>query len=385
MKKPNLLLYLSLGLLLKVFAWFKGQRFISKVNLKGPAICLSNHTSFYDFIYTTTAIYPKRVSYLAASKMFYEPQTRPFLKLARAIPKSLMQADPAATLKAFRLLKKKSIISIFPEGQISPSGKTLKPAYSIAKFLKKADVDVYIIKHYGAGFVNPPWTKKTFRGKIETEVKLWISKEDLASLSLDQIYEKILLGLDFKPSNFIREKGYSYKTNHIKGLENVIYQCPKCLREGLVASHNVLKCPICEHELHMNHQGLLENEAIDVWFDQQEMRVRKEIDQTDHFELRGSSRLLSFRNERLVEVGKGIIYLTEKHYTYKGTVDGIEKTLVFDVKNTPTLPSDIGRNIQIYEGYQIFQFELSIPWLATKFVHAGEYFFEKINADAKYQ
>src|SRR3989339_37007 len=118
MKKPNLFLYITLGFLVKIFSILKGQKIVEKTNIKGPAICLSNHTSFYDFIYTTAALYPKRVSYLAASKMFYEKSTRPFLKLARAIPKSLMQADPAATLKAFKLLKKKSILSIFPEGQI---------------------------------------------------------------------------------------------------------------------------------------------------------------------------------------------------------------------------------------------------------------------------
>lgn len=139
MKRPNPLLYIPLGFLLKVFAIFKGQKITKKLKIKGPAIVLSNHTSFYDFVYTTAALYPRRVSYLAASKMFHEDATKVFLKMARAIPKSLMQADPVATLKAFRILKKKGIVSVFPEGQISPSGKTLKPAYSIAKFLKKSE------------------------------------------------------------------------------------------------------------------------------------------------------------------------------------------------------------------------------------------------------
>src|SRR3989339_115812 len=107
MKRPNIFLYSILGFLVKIFAYFKGQRITKKLKISGPAIILSNHTSFYDFIYTTAAMYPHRVSYLAANKMFYDPLLGFFLHLARAIPKSLFQSDPAATLKAFKILKRK--------------------------------------------------------------------------------------------------------------------------------------------------------------------------------------------------------------------------------------------------------------------------------------
>ena len=377
MKKPNLFLYVTLGFLVKLFSLIKGQRIIEKTKIKGPAICLSNHTSFYDFIYTTAAIYPKRVSYLAANKMFYEKATRPFLRLARAIPKSLMQADPAATLKAFKLLKKNSIISIFPEGQISPSGETLRPAFSIAKFLKKASVNVYIIKHEGAGFVNPPWTKKTFKGRIETQKFLLIPKEDLTKLSLDEIYHKVCEGLSFKPSDFIEQKGYTYRITDLSGLENVIYECPECMHEGLLAEKDRLICPMCSLELKMDQQGLLGNNAINTWFHMQEERVRHKIDEDKNFQLEGNVRLMSFRNEHLVEVGSGKLTLYPTFYQYDGMVDGHKKTLTFKVESTPTLPSDIGRNVQIYEEYQIYQFEFDVPWLPTKFVHIGEYFYEK--------
>jgi 1-acyl-sn-glycerol-3-phosphate acyltransferase len=168
MKRPNPFINIFLGFIIKIFALFKGQRVIKKCKITAPAIILTNHTSFYDFLYTAAAMYPKRVTYLAARKMFYEPGTGFFLRLARAIPKSLMQADSTATLKSLRILKKKGIISIFPEGQISPSGRSLKPAFSIAKFIKKANVNVYMVKHFGAGLVNPPWSKKSFKGRIET-------------------------------------------------------------------------------------------------------------------------------------------------------------------------------------------------------------------------
>ncbi len=361
---------------MKIFAYLKGQRITQNIRIKGPAIALSNHTSFYDFIYTTAALYPHRVTYLAASKMFYEPVTGFFLRLARAIPKSLMQADPVATLKAFRILKNKGLISVFPEGQISPTGTLLEPAFAIAKFLKKANVDVYIVRHKGAYFVNPPWSKKTFRGRIETEKFIMAKQHEIESMSLDEIYHLVCEKLYVSSSAFAKEKMYTYKKNDIANLENVIYQCPKCLHEGLQAQYDRLKCPKCSHELIYDKHGLLNGEGVDELFKLQEQRARHEVDTNPDYQITSRATLMSFRNLRLVEVGSGSVTLKRFQYIYEGTVDGNHEVLKFNVSSTPTLPSDIGRNIQIYEGYQIYQFELDNPWLPTKFVHIGEYLFQ---------
>jgi len=375
MKRPNIILNTGLGFLVKIFAYLKGQRIIQKCRIKGPAIILSNHTSFYDFIYTSAAMYPKRVSYLAAKKMFYETPTGFFLRLARAIPKSLMQADPVATLHAFRILKKKGIVSIFPEGQISPSGRSLTPAFSIAKFLKKASVNVYIVKHMSAGLVNPPWSKKTFKGKIETIKELIITKEELIDLTGDEIYKIVCDKLYYSESEYNLIKQYKYKLNDISNLENVIYQCPSCLHEGLLSNKHQLICPSCNHTITYDTYGLLNGEGLDTLFLKQESRVRKEVDLNSNYQIEAKANLMSFRNHKLILVGSGIILLKRFEYIYKGTIDNAYKELTFKVSSTPTLPSDIGRNIQIYEKDMIYQFEMDIKWLPTKMVHVGEYLY----------
>lgn len=375
MKKPNPILNFTLGLLVKIFAYFKGQRIIETVRIKGPAIVLSNHTSFYDFIYTSAAMYPSRVSYLAAKKMFYEPVTGFLLRLVRAIPKSLMQSDPAATLKALRILRKKGIISIFPEGQISPSGRSLRPSFTIAKFVKKANADVYIVKHMGAGLVNPPWTKKSFKGRIETIKTMIISKNDLASMNNQEIYQLICDKLYYSASEDNLQKKYKYKLNDITGLENVIYQCPSCKNEGLIAKNQMLTCPQCNHNLVYDSYGLLNGQGIDQLFLEQEQNVRNEIDKNEDFQISGKTRLMSFRNQKLVEVGAGILTIKDFEYIYSGTVDKEEKEIRFKANHIPSLPSDIGRNVQIYEGDTIYQFEMEEKFLPTKMVHVGEYLY----------
>ncbi len=377
MKRPNVFVYASLGFLVKVIACLKGQRIIQKARINKPAIVLSNHTSFYDFIYTTAALYPHRVSYLAASKMFYDPVLGPFLKLARAIPKSLFQPDPVATLKAFKILKKGGVVSVFPEGQISPYGKSLTPAFSIAKFLRKAKVDVYTTIHHNAYFVNPPWSKKTFRGKIETKMELIISKETLLTLNDQQIYDIVVDKIYFNASAYNEEKKYTYKPNDIKNLENVIYQCPKCGYEGLVAEKDHLHCPSCSLDLGYDKFGKIGGYRIDALFSAQEQTVQKRILNHPDFVLSSQVKLESIRNKRVVEVGYGTLTLDSMKYTFDGMIDGIPSLLTFDVKNVSTLPSDIGRNVQIYEGDQLYQFVFEDPKLPTMYVHAGEFIYQQ--------
>jgi len=382
MKRPNIFLYSILGFLVKIFAYFKGQRITTKLKICGPAIILSNHTSFYDFIYTTAAMYPYRVSYLAANKMFYDPLLGFFLRLARAIPKSLFQSDPVATLKAFKILKRKGIISVFPEGQISPIGKSLTPSFSIAKFIKKAKVDVYVVKHQNAYFVNPPWSKKSFPGRIETIKKLIIQKDKLAEMSLSEIYDLVVSEIYFNAAQFNKEFKYTYRLTDIANLKNVIYQCPKCSFEGLEARKTHLFCPNCHSEFVYSIHGQIGNYDIDALWTHQEETVQHQILENQDYQLSSFVKLECFKNHRLVEVGEGILTLDRNQYRFDGKVDGTDIIYQFDVKNTPTLPSDIGRNVQIYEGYQIYQFVFEDSKMPTMFVHAGEYMY-KLSQNSK--
>ncbi|MBU0996578.1 MAG: 1-acyl-sn-glycerol-3-phosphate acyltransferase [Firmicutes bacterium] len=372
MKRPNWLLFITVGFLVKIYAFLKGQRIKRTVRIKGPSIVLSNHTSFYDFIYTSAAIYPYRVNYMAASKMFYDPVMGFFLRLVRAFPKALFQSDPVATLNTFRLLKKKGIVSIFPEGQISPIGVTQEINFSIAKLLKKAKVDVYLVKHKGAYLVNPPWNKKTFHGRVETTVDLLLSKSDLASLSESLIYEKVVDGLAFNTSEYNESKKHKYHKNTIENLESVIYLCPNCGYEQLKSNPHHLVCESCGNEMEYDSIGQLGNVRIDLLYRAQEKKMEDIILNSPEFQLKSNVILESYNNNLLEVVGKGELTLSKAGYVYEGTMHEEAVHLEFDPSIIPTLPSDLGRNIQIYQGYIIYQFVFEDVNLPTKFVIAGE-------------
>lgn len=379
MKRPNPFIWIPLGLIVKLLAFFKRQKVIKRTKIHGPAITLSNHTSFYDFIYTNAVLYPKRTTYLAAKKMFYDPVLGFFLRLAGAIPKALLEPDPVATAKALKIIKQGGILSIFPEGQISASGVFLNPSFSIAKLIKKANVPVYSIKHHNAYFVNPPWTKKTFAGRVETAIEPLFTTEQIATYSEQEIFDKLCERLAHNPHTYNQTKKYRYHVGDLAGLDCLLYQCPKCQNESLSVKHRTISCSHCGHQAMLDNYWNLGDSTIDEYYEKQRAFIKAAFESNVNFSLSSDVDLMSFYENKLVKVGTGHLTLSREGYHYVGTVLDKEETLHFNSKLIPSLPSDIGRNIQIYHHGQIYQFEFSSRIMPTKFVLLSEILYEELN------
>ena len=375
MKRPNPFLWLPLAGLLKVSAYFQGNRLVNKIKIKKPAIILSNHASFRDYVYVTAAVYPHRINYMAAAKMFYEPERRPFLKLARAIPICSYQGDLKAVASALQILKKGGIIGIFPEGQITYHGKSLKSPFAIAKFLKKAKVNVYVVHDKNAFLMAPPWTNKVFKGKVFTSMAHLFTAEQLEKMDEKSIYDAVSQSLEFDAGAYNQEHRYIYRLNDIANLENLIYQCPDCGHEGLVSQAHKLVCPKCHRELVYDQYGLLDGMSLFQNYERQRLKLEKLIADTPEYSLETPVRLVRYQGNGLVETGCGTVSLTRELYTYRGTDKGEQVEYRFPTKLIQYLPVDIGGDIQIYDNYEVYQFYMDTKYLPIKFSTAGEYFY----------
>ena len=381
MKRPNPFLWLPLAGLLKISAFLQGNRLTNKIKIQKPAIILSNHASFHDYVFVTAAVYPHRVTYMAAAKMFHEPNRRPFLKLARSIPICSFQGDVRAVATAFQILKKGGIIGIFPEGQIAYHGASLKPPFSIAKFLKKAGVNVYIIKNQNAYLMAPPWTNKIFKGKVLSSMQHLFTPEQLNDLDEEAIFERVEKGLYFDAGAFNKVAKYRYRVNDIANLENLIYQCPHCGFEGLEAKKNKLVCPKCHHELVYDEYGLLGGLSVFENYERQRIALEKEIEKQPNYSLSSPVELVRYHGDGLLKSGEGIVTLNRDAYTYRGTDNGQDVEYIFGTKHIQYLPTDIGFDIQIYDKYEVYQFYMKDKHLPTVFATAGEYFYRLKNKE----
>ena len=378
MKKPNLFIWLTLGAIARVYAYFLGLRFVQKDKIKGSAIVLANHNSFKDFFYSTAAVYPHRMTYLAAAKMFHESHRRPFLKLARAIPKAMFQSDPASIKSTFQILKQKGIVGIYPEGQISYHGTSLPSPFAIAKLLKKAKVPVYICHIQNAYLMSPPWTKRVFKGKVYVRFYQALTPNQLEQMNEEDIYRTIAQQLHFNTGEYNRKHQHMYQVQPIKGLEPLLYQCPACLFEGLTAVDHTLICPQCKHTLTYDKFGFLNGKSVYEWFELQRTRLEEGIIRTKNYQLSIPVRLVRYQGKGLGQVGEGVFTVSEDACRYEGTDQGHTKRYVYTINTVPFLPADIGLNVQIYYDNEVYIFEMDDPVMSTKMFIAGEYFHQLV-------
>ncbi|MFA5235415.1 MAG: lysophospholipid acyltransferase family protein [Bacilli bacterium] len=372
-KRPNPFLWLPLAGILKISAYLQGGRVVQKTRIKRPAIILTNHTSFRDYIFTTAALYPHRITYMAAAKMFNEPERGPFLRMARAIPKSSFQSDTRSVIDALSILKQKGILSIFPEGQISYHGTSLRPPYSIAKFIKKAGVNVYVAQIQNDYLMSPPWSDKVFKGKVFTRVFPLFQAEELKSLDEASIYQAINEKLSFNTGEFNRVQRHKYQIQAIDNLETLVYRCPKCLHEGLSVNKNTLVCLKCGHVLTYDEYGFLNGESVYELFEKQRADLVAKIDADPGFALSVPVTLIRYQGSVLAPVGTGVLSLDRERYRYEGEDQGKQVVLSFSTKTIEYLPSDIGKNVQIYADNELYMFQMEDKIMPQKFVIAGEY------------
>jgi hypothetical protein len=205
-----------------------------------------------------------------------------------------------------------------------------------------------------------------------TEVDLVLSRNRLEELSEPQILSLLTDRLAFNVSEWNEQSPHAYHPNDISNLESVLYRCPVCGKESLTSARLALACPDCGETFSYDRFGKIGGFRIDKLYHVQEQAMRKSIEGNPEFCLVSPVKLESYRGKHLETVGEGTLRLNKKEYVYEGTLDGAPVVKRFDPKNIPTLPSDLGRNVQIYEGYVIYQFVMDEVHLPTKFVIAGE-------------
>ncbi|MBU0996435.1 MAG: 1-acyl-sn-glycerol-3-phosphate acyltransferase [Firmicutes bacterium] len=231
-----------------------------------PFIMISNHFNTWDsFVVMRNIHYPIR---FVATEIAFLDKGKNFgmSVLARAIPKRVGKVDIVATRKIFHYLKNGYAIGLFPEGDNTFYGETLEIYENTGKLLKKANVDILLVKQQGGYLSQPRWADYfSKKGLTYTDTRLLITKEELAKYSVSEVNDLVRKALYNNDYDFQKKMMIPYqRIKRAEGIERLLYFCNKC--GSILSVHGEGDDIICDHcgkIGHINQYELIEGNPLD--------------------------------------------------------------------------------------------------------------------------
>lgn len=332
-KRPNPVLYFVATIFFMIYNKIIHHIKISGVRPKSPALILSNHTSNEDYKFIVSACGFRRVNFLSTYHWFTFKKLAFWLKCIGAIPKHQFSTD-LESMKKIRYVvqNKKGMVYIAPEGTIYANGKLGFISPAIAKMARFLKVPVYTCTIQGAGLGNAKWSNKKHKDYVNVNTKLIIDKEEINTLSLEEIQKRIVDNLEYNEFDYQKINNIHIKgTDLAEGFETMFYKCPCCNQEFTITSKgNEISCSNCNAKARITDEFRFKwdgnKQYFDnyiQWYDWQYKELKNQVSEPDFM-------LEDFVEygidqpgvDNYIKVGKGTLKFSHEGWSYKGTFKG---------------------------------------------------------------
>ncbi len=271
-------------------------------------IMVSNHFNTWDPFIVMKKV-KTHIRFLATEISFLDSGKGFGMKyIARAIPMRVGKPDYSATKAIFNYLDMGYSIGFFPEGNNTFHGETLDIYKSTGKLIKKADVDVILVKQQGGYLSQPRWADYFAKnGVVHTETKMLLTKEEireLTPLKINKIIAKAIYNNDY---DFQKERMIKFdRKNRAEGIERLVYYCNNC--GGVLTVFGIgddIICSKCGKIGHINEYELIEGNKFDNLVDYNKYQYKKIEEVIDsEFVFVVTLNLVNFSNLKNIRIGK---------------------------------------------------------------------------------
>ena len=318
---------------------------------QAPYIMLVNHGSFYDFYYVSKLAHPKRPSYLVNEYYCTRPILKHMAKGGGILSKKLFTRDMNTAVGLLRTVRRGYPVVIFPEGRLSPDGRSNPIVEKGGALYKKLNVDLVLTRIEGAYFAAPKWRKKSYHSRVRIRVERVISREELKKMSAAELDGTIDDFIRFDASEAPIDR-YPQKDKAL-GLDTLLYRCADCgalyRTEGV---RNELICHACgsRHELDESYRFIGKPGTIAEYYDAIKAMERREL---DNFRLDCAVKTKLFgANGGPVRWEEGECMLTPDAFAYRSP------SLSFEIPmdRLPALAFSCGEEFELYHADELFYF-----------------------------
>lgn len=341
-------IYSSIFMKLKFNVKYDRTVFNNRNNKEG-CVVLYNHACNYDHFISTAFFKRTRVNYVVSNRFMFNPLIRIVLKLAKAIHRDQFKNDTASILKMKRAIERGGVIVIAPAGQVTIHGDMPYINPVIVKLLKMCKADVYTLQTSGSYLAAPKWGLSKRKYPISVKCVKTLSKEEIKSLDVDTLYNKIINDLNVNDREIQKNANIEIKGKNLaSGLENILFMCPKCKNKyTFVSNNNSLKCKCCGNTVIYNKYGFLEKSSNSdvllkdesLWCEYQKQQIMGQIKAKTYI-LESNVSFYSNPNKefKLELVGYGKLIFEKDSLKYIGTYLGNEIVKEFNLNILTQFP-----------------------------------------------
>ena len=357
---PDSMMYALIFLIVRLWQGRRCRVELDEALLKQaepPYILLANHQSFFDFYYVSQLSHPRNPSFLVNQFYCTRPVLRHMAKPGGILAKKLFTPDLGAAAGLLRMTRKGYPIVIFPEGRLSPDGRSNPIVEPGGALYKKLGVDLVLVKLKGAYFADPKWRRRGYRCTVRVEVARVLKRGEVAETpaeALDRLIAETLW------SDAADDAADVYpQRDKAAGLENILYRCADCgALYTTKGEGNTLVCSACgaSHMLDQTYRFTDGPETISAYYD----RIREmERETLDDFSLAAEVETKVFGADgRVVKKERGECTLTPEAFAYHSA----SEDFTIPTAQLPALCFSCGKEFELYhEGLLHYFYPLTQP------------------------
>ena len=215
-KTPWLLMWL-----IQILCVFKRITRKTKVHYVGkkpttPSLVLGTHAAFNDFYMLFKAYKTHKINYVVAIDAFNDIGDFLMDNIGAICKRKFIQDLSLMKNLRYAVNTLKNNVVIYPEARYSLDGTTSYIPPSVAKLAKFLNVPIVVINLKGSYVSDPQWNKyKQNTMPMEAFVEEIVSKEEVVSLSVDEINARIHKAFEYDDWKWLKEQGpiLKYKNN----------------------------------------------------------------------------------------------------------------------------------------------------------------------------
>ncbi|MCQ2159135.1 MAG: 1-acyl-sn-glycerol-3-phosphate acyltransferase [Bacteroidales bacterium] len=232
--------------------------YVRHVNIndcKGPCFVIWNHLSRLDHAFVMEATYPRKLSIVAGYNEFFRSHLALVFRLMNVIPKKNYNEDIAGVRAMWSIIKQGGCIAFSPEGMSSIYGQNQPIVPGTGRFLKSFGIPVYFVHLSGSYLTSTKVCTDIRPGRVDVELSLLFSPEQLEAMSGDEIQDAINAAFRHDDYAWNKEKRIRYKSRGkiCTKLDDICYKCPKCGAElQMTSGGDTIRCEACGNGARMN-------------------------------------------------------------------------------------------------------------------------------------